>query len=77
LALTTPVTTFTDGRWVATIRWTLAARAFCANRLMTASISFAALTTVLHEVGQLVNDDDDGWQVKIRRLANPALLICW
>ena len=42
LALMTPVTTFTDGRWVAIMRWMPAARASWARRAMQVSISAGA-----------------------------------
>ena len=42
LALMTPVMTFTDGRWVAMMRWMPTARAICAMRQMLFSTSRAA-----------------------------------
>ena len=42
LALMVPVSTSTDGRWVARIRWIPAARAFWASRRMASSTSTAA-----------------------------------
>jgi hypothetical protein len=41
-ALMSPVTTSTDGRWVATMRWMPTARAICAIRTMCASTSRGA-----------------------------------
>lgn len=41
-ALIRPVTTSTDGRWVARIRWMPAARAFCVIRTMCSSTSRGA-----------------------------------
>ncbi len=42
LALMVPVSTSTDGRWVATMRWMPTARAICASRAIEVSTSFAA-----------------------------------
>ena len=56
LALMRPVITFTDGRWVARIRWMPMARAFCA------SMRERRLDLALHrhhQVGELVDDDHD------------------
>ena len=58
-ALIRPVITFTDGRWVARMRWMPIARAFCA------SMRERRLHLGLHrhhQVGQLVDDDDDDRQ---------------
>ena len=44
LALITPVSTSTEGRWVATIRWMPAARAFCDRRWIADSISLPAVS---------------------------------
>ena len=44
LALITPVSTSTEGRWVATIRWMPAARAFCDRRWIAFSISLPAVS---------------------------------
>ena len=44
LALMTPVRTSTDGRWVATIRWMPAARAFYDSRWIAFSISLPAVS---------------------------------
>ena len=43
-ALITPVSTSTEGRWVATIRWMPAARAFCDRRWIAFSISLPAVS---------------------------------
>jgi hypothetical protein len=56
LALIVPVMTSTEGRCVAMIRWMPEARAICARRWMQASIS---LPGDHHQVGHLVDDDDD------------------
>ena len=55
-ALMRPVMTFTEGRWVARIRWMPMARAFCAR------IGQRGLHLGLHrhhEIGQLIDDHDD------------------
>jgi len=41
-ALMSPVSTFTEGRWVARIRWMPTARAFWAMRAMLSSTSLRA-----------------------------------
>ncbi len=43
LALMIPVTTSTDGRCVAMIRWIPVARASCASRVITRSVSSGAI----------------------------------
>ena len=43
LALIRPVTTSTDGRWVAITRWMPVARAICARRVMMRSVSSGAI----------------------------------
>ncbi|TDZ74503.1 hypothetical protein DE4586_04696 [Mycobacteroides salmoniphilum] len=43
LVLIRPVTTSTDGRWVASTRWMPAARAFCVMRTMASSTSRGAV----------------------------------
>ena len=56
LALMRPVITSTMGRWVATTRWMPTARAIWARRV----IGFFNVGAVEHhEVGQLVDDDDE------------------
>ena len=64
--------TSTDGRCVARIRWMPAARAFCAMRATLVSTSFGAHH---HEVGELVDHDDDVRQLVRRRLAVCRLLL--
>ena len=43
-ALMTPVTTSTDGRWVASTRWMPTARAICASRWIESSTTSFATT---------------------------------
>ena len=43
LALMVPVMMFTDGRWVAMMRWMPMARANCARRAIGVSTSFPAV----------------------------------
>ena len=45
LALMRPVMTFTDGRWVARMRWSPTARAFCASR--ASGVSTSACTVII------------------------------
>ena len=55
LALMSPVTTSTEGRWVARTRWILAARASCGDahdRLLDVARGDH------HQVGELVDDDE-------------------
>ena len=71
LALMRPVSTSTDGRWVARIRWMPTARAIWARRVIDSSTS---CERDHHQVGQLVDDDHDvveGLQVLAR--PRPAL----
>jgi hypothetical protein len=56
LALITPVMTSARGVCVATMRWMPAARAICVMRAMATSISAEC---GLHQIGKLINDDDD------------------
>ncbi len=44
-ALMRPVMTFTDGRWVARIRWIPIARAFCAS--IASGVSTSACTVIM------------------------------
>ena len=55
-ALMVPVTMSTDGRCVAMMRWMPAARAICARRC-TAALDLLAGDD--HQIGELVDDDDD------------------
>jgi len=50
LALMSPVMTSTLGRWVATIRWMPAARAFWAIRAISSSTFLP--TTIINDIGQ-------------------------
>ena len=45
LALISPVITFTEGRWVARMRWMPIARAFCASR--ASGLSTSACTVII------------------------------
>ena len=65
LALMSPVMTSTDGRCVARIRWMPTARAICARR---ADRFLDLVARHHHQVGELVDDDDDEGQ-RLRRLA--------
>ena len=65
LALIRPVMTSTDGRCVARIRWMPTARAICARR---ADRFLDLVAGHHHQVGELVDDDDDEGQ-RLRRLA--------
>ena len=56
LALITPVMTLTDGRWVAMTRWMPTARAIWAMRQIDV---LHVAGGHHHEVGQLVDDDED------------------
>ncbi len=55
-ALMRPVTTFELGRWVATMRWIPAARAELGD---THNRGLDVLARNHHEVGELVDDDDE------------------
>ena len=68
LALITPVITFTDGRWVATIRWMPTARAFWAMRVIDSSTS---RRRDHHQVVELVDDDHDVRQVLVLDVCRP------
>ena len=77
-ALIRPVMTSTDGRCVARIRWMPTARAICASRQIDSSTS---LLGHHHQVGELVDDDDDEGQrlgrlAVLRRRASSAIA-CW
>src|SRR5438034_1893356 len=62
-ALMSPVTTSTDGRWVAMIRWMPTARAICASLTTEVCTSRGGH----HEVGELVDDDDPARQPLLGR----------
>ena len=70
LALMRPVMTSTDGRCVARIRWMPAARAFWAMRATEVSTSLGAHH---HQVGELVDDDDDVGQLARRLVRGRGL----
>ena len=61
-ALMSPVMMFTDGRCVATTRWMPTARAIWASRQIDSSTSRARDH---HEVGELVDDDEDERHVRV------------
>jgi hypothetical protein len=63
--LISPVTTLTDGRWVARTRWIPTARAFWA----IFTIGILDLAALAHDqVGELVDDQDDVRHPLVRRL---------
>ena len=78
-----PVTTSTDGRWVASTRWMPAARAFWVMRTMDSSISFGAVimrsassstTHTMNGYGRISRSDPGGavsspdWTLRLKSL---------
>ena len=69
-ALMTPVRTSTLGRCVASTRWMPAARAICASRCSDSSTSRADDD---HQVGELVDHDDDVRAASATRISSPSV----
>ena len=71
LALMRPVTTSTEGRWVAMTRWMPVARAIWARRQMRA---LHIVGRGQHQVGQFVDDHHDAAATARRPLVLASLL---